>query len=247
MTLFLTFAYGLIFGSFLNVLIYRLPRGENIAYPPSHCTSCNTKLKPRDLIPVFSFLFLGGKCRYCGEKIHWCYPVTEIVNALGWMTIIYYYGLSARGVAGCFLFSLALVIGQIDLEHYLIPDSLVITLLAGGVVYHFFSQEMGILNRILGLAVGFAIPFLLAVVSRGGMGGGDIKLTAAMGFWLGFPGVFYALFVGALVGSITGILLIALKRKKRRDPIPFGPFLVLGFLVIFFFRDQFVQWYWNLF
>ena len=247
MTLFLIFIYGLIFGSFLNVLVYRLPRRENIAYPPSRCTSCHTKLKTRDLIPVFSFLFLGGKCRYCGEKIQWRYPLTEIANALGWVIIIHQYGVSSKGVAGCLLFSMALVMAQIDLAHYLIPDSLVITLLAGGVVYHFFSQEMGILNRILGLAVGFAIPFLLAVVSRGGMGGGDIKLTAAMGFWLGFPGVFYALFVGALVGSITGIILIVLKRKKRRDPIPFGPFLLLGFFVIFFYRDEFVRWYWNLF
>lgn len=247
MILFFTFLFGLVIGSFLNVCIYRLPKGESIAMPPSHCTSCNTELKPQDLIPVLSWVLLRGKCRYCGEKIHWRYPVTEFVNAVVWVMIIWQWGLTSQGLAGLFLFSLSLVITQIDLEHYLIPNSLVIFLLLGGIAYHFIAQDLTLLNRGIGLVVGFTVPFLLALLSRGGMGGGDIKLMGAMGVWLGFPGVLYALFIGALLGSLVGLGLIILGKKKRKDPIPFGPFLVLGFLVLFLFADNVTNWYWNLF
>lgn len=247
MLLFFTFLFGLVFGSFLNVCIYRLPRGESLAYPPSHCTKCGTMLKPSDLIPVLSWLLLGGKCQYCGEKIHWRYIITEFVNAVGWVLIIYFFGLTFQGAAGVFLFSLALVIAQIDLEHYLIPNSLVLILLITGFLYYFLEPDPGLLNRALGLAVGFVIPLILSYLSKGGMGGGDIKLMGAMGLWLGFPGILYSLFIAALTGSIAGILLIATGIKKRRDPIPFGPFLIIGFLCIFLFQDYFLYWYWNLF
>lgn len=162
------------------------------------------------------------------------YPLIEALNALGWLMIIQYFGFTARGIAGTFLFSMSLMITMIDLEHYIIPDSIVLTTLIGGIVYHSVASGPGPANLLLGLAVGLAVPFFLAVISKGGLGGGDIKLSAVMGFWLGFPGVFYALFLGALSGSIAGILLMILKIKKRKDPIPFGPFLTLGFLSIFF-------------
>lgn len=247
MILFFVFLFGLVFGSFLNVCVYRLPRGQSLAYPPSHCTRCGTALKPADLIPLLSWFVLGGKCRYCGESIHLRYPVTEFVNAMGWVLVIYYFGLTPQGFAGAFIFSLSLVITQIDLEHFLIPNSLVVLLLAGGVAYSFLDRDPGFLNRLLGAGTGFAVPLILGYISKGGIGGGDIKLMGAMGYWLGFPGILYSLFVAALIGSLWGIFLIAARGKKRKDPIPFGPFLVAGFLYIFLFRDHFSTWYWNLF
>jgi len=247
MILFFVFLFGLVIGSFLNVVIYRLPLNQSIAYPPSHCTSCQKGRAARDLIPVVSWLILRGKCRFCGERIHWRYPLTEFVNAVAWVWIIGQYGLTPQGIAGLFLFSLSLVITQIDLEHYLIPNSLVITCLAVGIVYHFVNQDVTLLNRLIGLAAGFGVPFFLAGLGKGGMGGGDIKLMAAAGFWLGFPGVLYALFAGALAGSVFGLILILSGRKKRKDPIPFGPFLVLGFLLVFFYQQELSQMYWKLF
>ena len=246
-SLVITFLFGLIFGSFLNVCIYRLPREESIIFPPSHCTSCQNRLHSKDLIPLISFFFLKGKCRYCGEIIHWRYPAVELLNGLGWVWIIANFGITAQGLAGLFLYSFSLVVTLIDLEHYLIPNSLVVSLFFCGLIFHFVLQDLSLTKRLLGMAVGFGFPFLLALFSRGGMGGGDIKLCTAMGFWLGFPAIFQALFIGALVGSVVGISLIILKIKKRKDPIPFGPFLVLGFLAIFFFQEPLLSWYWALF
>ena len=242
-----TFFFGLVCGSFLNVCIYRLPREESIAFPPSHCISCKNRLRVKDLIPVLSFLFLKGKCRYCGEKIHWRYPVVELINALGWVGIISVFGLTIQGIAALFIFSASLVVAIIDLEHYLILNSIVIVLFLAGVLFHFFSQEITFVSRLIGMIVGFTIPLFLALISRGGMGGGDIKLCAVMGFWLGFPGIFQALFLGSILGGIFGIVLLITKKKNKKDPIPFGPFLVTGFLMIFLFQEEIVSWYWSLF
>lgn len=245
--LFFTFLFGLICGSFLNVCIYRLPRGESIVFPPSHCPSCQKRLRAKDLVPLLSFILLKGKCRYCGEKIHWRYPLVELINGLGWVAIIYFCGFTLPGVVGLLLFSFSLVVALIDLEHYLILNNLVVFFFLCGIIFSFISDELSLKGRVLGTLVGFAIPFFLALISRGGMGGGDIKLCAAMGFWLGFPGVFQAIFIAALVGSVIGVALLITKIKKRKDPIPFGPFLMLGFFLVFLFQEQLQSWYWSLF
>lgn len=247
LSLIFIFLFGLAFGSFLNVCIYRLPKKESIIFPSSHCPSCQKKLQVKDLIPVLSFLLLKGKCRYCGKKIHWRYPVVELINGLGWVGIISLCGFTLEGITALLIFSFSLVVTLIDVEHYLILNNLVIFLFLCGFLFHFLSHEMSLKERVLGMLVGFAIPFFLALISRGGMGGGDIKLCAAMGFWLGFPGIFQAIFIGALVGSIMGIILLLTKIKKRKDPIPFGPFLVLGFFTVFLFQGQIHSWYWSLF
>ena len=202
---FFAFLYGLIFGSFFNVVIYRLPLGLSLIEPSSHCPSCHTKLRPLDLIPVFSWLTLCGRCRYCSDKISAFYPLIELFNGLGWLLIIKEWGLAPQGIAGAFLFSLALIITMIDLKHYLIPNSLVLMLLGGGIIYHFAVPPLSVVDRLIGLAVGLAVPLLLYFISHGGMGGGDIKLMGAMGFWLGFPGVLMALFIAALMGSVVEI------------------------------------------
>lgn len=242
-----TILFGLAFGSFLNVCIYRVPRGESISFPPSHCTACQYNLSLKDLIPVVSYFLLKGKCRYCGEKIHWQYPVIELSNALGWVGIIFLFGLTVQGIAGVFLFSLFLIVTMIDLEHMIIPNSITLLLFLSGIIYHFISQEVSLTGRLAGAAVGFSLLFLLACAYKGGMGGGDIKLCTAMGFWLGFPGIFQALFIGSLLGSVIGIFLLIIKVKKKKEPIPFGPFLMFGFLITFFFQQEIFSWYWSLF
>ncbi len=246
MVLFFVFLFGLVTGSFLNVLITRLPAGKSIASPPSHCEACGTTLQARDLIPVISWLFLRGKCRYCGQPIPYWFPLTEFVNGVVWVGLVWQFGLTCKGMAGLFLFSLFLVIALIDLQHQIIPNGLVLTLLAGGIIYHFGSEELSLFQRLLGLAVGLTVLLLIALLSRGGMGGGDIKLLAVMGFWLGLGGVLATLFLAALIGSIVGIVLIISGRKKRKDPIPFGPFLAIGFLLVFLYGEQLMNLYWGI-
>lgn len=240
-----TFLFGLIIGSFLNVCIYRIPRGESIVFPSSRCPSCQHQLQVKDLVPLFSYIILRGKCRYCGEKIHFRYPLIELINSLGWVLVVLLYNgeISAQSIAGMFLFSFSLVLSFIDLKHFLIPNSLVILLLITGAIYHLVLGELSLLQLFGGMVVGFIVPLLIALFSGGGMGGGDIKLCAAMGLWLGYPAIIYAMFIGALLGSIIGIILMILKLKTRKDPIPFGPFLVLGLLAIFFFQKQILFWY----
>lgn len=243
--LFYIFLFGLIVGSFLNVCIYRIPKGDSIVFPPSHCTSCHHKLAAKDLIPLFSYFLLRGRCRYCGEKIPWRYPLVELSNGLGWVLIMWYYQgmITGQSIAGMLLFSFSLVLSLIDIKHFLIPNSLVVVLLVAGIIYHVWFREISIGLLLLGLAVGFGFPYVIAVVSGGGMGGGDIKLCAAMGLWLGYPSIIYALFIGALLGSLVGITLIICRIKTRKDRIPFGPFLMLGFLAMIFFQKQIVFWY----
>ena len=212
MVAFLGAVLGLVVGSFLNVCIFRIPQKESIVFPASHCPLCGERLRR--------------------------YPVVELAAACGWAAILAYYGLSAQGLAGVFLFSLGLVITMIDLEHYIIPNSLAALLLAAGILYCLSLPERPVVNSLWGFGSGFAVLFLLNLISRGGMGGGDIKLSAAMGVWLGVPGIFYALFIAALAGSMVGLFLIVRGEKKRKDPIPFGPFLVSGLLTVFFVGEQ---------
>lgn len=237
---------GLLVGSFLNVCIYRIPREESIAFPPSHCPNCGTGLKPMDLVPLLSYLYLKGKCRYCGQKIYPRYLIIESIHGLGWLAIAMGFGVTPHALAGMMLFSMTLVISAIDMEHGIIPDELSALLLITGVAYHFLSHEIGFLNRLIGMAVGFGLLLLLAVISKGGMGGGDIKLCAGIGFWLGFPGFLYALLAASVIGSLVSIGLMLLKRKGLKETIPFGPFLMLGFLLIYFFQEPILQGYWNL-
>lgn len=237
--------YGLIIGSFLNVCIYRMPREQSIAFPPSHCTSCGERIRAYDLIPLVSWLLLGGKCRFCNEKISWRYPLVELINGLAYGFIFYWQGWTVEAMASAFLFSVFLAITFIDLEHYLIPDGLVITLLVVGISFNIYIQNLSWLSMSLGFLFGGGSLLLLAVISQGGMGGGDIKLSAAMGLWLGWPFIAEGLFLGALLGSIVGIFLIALKITKREDPIPFGPFLALGFLLTYWHGNLLADIYWS--
>lgn len=159
-----------------------------------------------------------------------------IANAMGWLVIIHLYGFSVKGMVGAVLFSFSLVLSVIDGKSYIIPNSLTALLFMMGIGYHFFTQELSVLNRVFGCTTGFAVLMLLAMISRGGIGGGDIKLSAVMGFWLGFPEVLYFLFIAAVAGSVWGFLLMIFRKKGKRDPIPFGPFMALGFLTIFFWQ-----------
>lgn len=254
------FIFGLIVGSFLNVCIYRLPRNMSIIRPSSACPSCNTPIKPWDNIPVLSYIFLRGKCRKCGERISIRYPLIELLNGFFYLAVFQFFGMGWHLPVLFALASAMIVITFIDLDFQVIPD--VITL--PGIIIGLFSASfllpdpfslqssalslpvVGFKNSIIGLLLGGGLFYLIVVLSRGGMGGGDIKMMAMVGAFMGWKAVFLTTFIGSLTGSIVGISLMVFKGKGRKTKIPFGPFLALGSVITLFFGGEIIRWYFTL-
>ena len=248
--IFLFALLGLAVGSFLNVCIDRLPRNKSIVNPPSHCEACQHKLAAKDLIPLFSYLRLRGRCRYCQasipRKLFWVELATGLIFAL----LYWHYGLSAELGVMAFYASLFIIIFVIDLEHGLILNKvvypgMVVALLLALLPRPWLTQWVvtGITNAALGGAVGFVILFLIAIVSRGGMGWGDVKLAALIGLATGFPLVFFSLIMGAILGGIVAVVLMIAKKKTRRETIPFGPFLALAAMITLLWGSNILNWY----
>jgi len=241
------FLFGLITGSFLNVCIHRIPRGESVVYPPSHCPACQSRLRPADLVPVLSYLFLRGRCRYCGCRISRTYPVVEIVTGILWVLLLRAYGPTPQLAYAMVVAGVLVVIAFIDLAHYLIPNKLIIWGFALTASANLLTGSVPWVPALLGFAAGGAAFLAISLVSRGGMGGGDVKLAAFIGFATGWPLAVSALFVGSILAGVVGIFLILLKKKSGKDAIPFGPFLVLGAIIIFLWGGPLIGWYLGLF
>ncbi|OXT07664.1 prepilin peptidase [Thermoanaerobacterium thermosaccharolyticum] len=221
----LIFLFGTIIGSFLNVVIYRLPRNESIVYPSSHCTKCKNELKPYDLVPIFSYIILKGRCRYCGNKISVKYPLVEIIAGLMYLVLFIYFGFSIELLFYLFLLSLLIVIAFIDIEHKIIPNKIILTGLIVGAIFRVLMLNYGVWDYVIGFVLGGGVLLLISLLSGGGMGGGDIKLMAMIGLFIGWKLTLLTLFIAALLGAVGGIILIALKIKTRKDYIPFGPYI----------------------
>ncbi len=245
MILMFSIVYGIIIGSFLNVCIYRIPLKQDIVYTSSHCMNCGTKVKWYDLIPVVSYLVLAGKCRTCKTKLSKQYPLIELLNGAAYLGIFHYLGLSYEAGMMCVLFSVLLVITLIDIRYKIIPNSILIFLMIVGIVYVVLVDQKFI-SSIIGFFAVSLILFLIAVISNGQMGGGDIKLMAVCGFIIGWQKILVALLIGSVFGSIIGITLILLKINKKKQQIPFGPYLSTGVFVAALFGTELIQWYLNL-
>jgi leader peptidase (prepilin peptidase)/N-methyltransferase len=239
---------GALIGSFLNVCIFRLPRGESIAWPGSHCPSCAHPIGFYDNIPLLSYLWLGGRCRACRTPISMRYPLVEATNALGYLTIVWSFGLTWTAALYALLFSALVVVTGTDLTHKMIPNVITLPGMAVGLLGAMTVLPVGVINSVVGLTIGGGILWLLAWLSpylfgKEGMGGGDIKLLAMIGAFLGWKPALLTIMIGSLTGSIIGISLISLRIIKRDDYIPFGPFLVLGALLSLFFAQPLLDWY----
>jgi len=239
------FLFGSVIGSFLNVCIYRIPRKESIVFPASHCPKCDKNIKPYDNIPVISYIFLRGRCRNCGKKISFLYPLVEFLNAAGYAFIIYKFGFNINGLIYALLYSSLIVVTFIDLEHQIIPDRITLPGIIIGFILGATVLPVGWLNSLIGLFLGGGLFYLVAVISRGGMGGGDIKLIAMIGAFLGWQSALLTIFLGALAGSVVGLFLMAFKGKGRKHPVPFGPFLALGAVAALFWGNYIINWYIN--
>jgi prepilin signal peptidase PulO-like enzyme (type II secretory pathway) len=244
---------GLAIGSFLNVCIDRLPRNESIVIPPSHCEACQHKLSAKDLIPLFSYLKLRGRCRYCQASIPRRVFWVELATALIFSLLCWHYGLSAElGMLGIMIFyaCLFIIIFVIDLEQGLILNkvvypSMVVALLLALYPWPWLPESivMRVAYAALGGAIGFAIFLLIAIVSRGGMGWGDVKLAALIGLATGFPLVFLAIIMGAIIGGIVAVALVIVKKRKFKETLPFGPFLALAAMITLLWGSNILSWY----
>ena len=235
------FMFGLAIGSFANVCIYRLPKKESVVFPVSHCTACSTPVRPFDNIPVISYLILGGKCKDCKESISVIYPIIEVITALLILAGFFKFGMTFDFLIYTVVAPTLVIITVIDIEHQIIPD--VITLpgivlgLAAG------SYTIGFIDSFSGFLLGGGLFYLLAVLSNGGMGGGDIKYIAAAGALVGWQKVLLIIFIGAFLGSFMGLLQIVVQKKSRKSLIPFGPFLAAATLITLFYGNLLIKLY----
>ena len=238
------FLFGIVIGSFVNVLIYRLPKNENIVVVNSHCMSCGHQLKWYDLVPLFSWIFLRGKCRYCKEKISVQYPLIEAVNGFGYVLIFLVCGLNLSSILYSVCFSMLVAISVIDWRTYEIPVGLNITILTLGIIQCILDYRNWS-SYLIGMVCVSGFLFLLFIITGGrGIGGGDIKLMFAAGLLLGWKNIILALMLGCIIGSIIHIILMKVSNKGRM--LAFGPYLSAGILLAMLFGDQLIGWYLNL-
>jgi len=240
--------FGALIGSFLNVCIYRLPRQESIAWPGSHCPTCTHPIAWYDNIPLLSYFALAGRCRHCTVAIPFRYPLVEILNASGYVGLLWFFGPTWVTVVYGLLYSALLVVAGTDLSHKIIPNAVTFPGIIVGLVCAATILPLGFLGSLLGVLIGGGILWLLAWASpylfgKEGMGGGDIKLLAMIGAFLGWKPALMTIMVGSFLGSLVGVTLIAAQVIKREDYIPFGPFLVCGALVALFFGQFILDWY----
>lgn len=242
MALFLFFL-GLLGGSFLNVAIHRLPRGESVIRPPSGCPDCGRRLHPVEMIPVISFLAQRGRCRGCGGRIPWRYPAVELLGGVFLSGVYARYG--EPGIAAFYGLLAAILIAAtfIDLGYRVIPNRLLAVGLAGGAALFPWVRPMPGWEALAGLLTGGAVMLVLALASRGGIGGGDMKLAAVAGFFLGPWPVLLALFLSFVAGGAIGAFLLISGRKGRKDFIPFGPYIALGSVIALFWGRPILDWY----
>jgi leader peptidase (prepilin peptidase)/N-methyltransferase len=240
------FILGTILGSFLNVVIYRLPRRLSVVRPASRCPHCQTPIRPYDNIPLLSFLILRGRCRTCRAPISWRYPVVEAAAGLLLAGLWVHFAPSAMWVpfVADAVFALMLIaVFFIDLDYQIVPNAITYSGLALGLLLAI--PQGRVVPSVLSALGASAFFLLIAILSRGGMGGGDIKLAAMMGAFLSWPAVAVALLLAFTGGAGAGLVLMGLRKRTRKDPIPFGPSLALGGVIALFAADGILRWYLN--
>jgi leader peptidase (prepilin peptidase)/N-methyltransferase len=248
----LIFTIGAVIGSFLNVLVYRLPRRINFVKGFSFCPSCNHRLYPKDLFPIFSWLFLRGKCRYCGEKISPRYLIIEAVTGAAFLGLFMHYGDIRQSVLLCALFCVLLCITLIDADTQEIPDSLNIAVAVLGICAIWLmplSDSIG--HDLIARAIGIfcvSVPLLIiSIIIEGAFGGGDIKLMAAAGLLLGWQHALVAFFIGIILGGFFGVFLLARRKKGRKEHFAFGPCLCIGIISAAIWAEPMLSWYLSMF
>jgi len=239
---------GAIVGSFLNVCISRLPKEESIVRPGSHCPKCKTPIQYYDNIPLLSYLLLRGKCRYCQASISIQYPIVEAITALSSFFLFITFGVSLSFIYYFSFVAALIAITVIDLYHQIIPDVISLPGIVIGLLGSLIIPQITFWSSLIGVLSGGGSLFLVATVyqwlfKREGMGGGDVKLLAMIGAFLGWKAVILTILLSSFIGSIIGITVMLIKGKDFKYAIPFGPFLALGAVISLFFGESLIHWY----
>lgn len=240
------FVFGAAIGSFLNVCIYRLPEQQSIAKPLSQCPHCHHPIRFYDNIPLISYLILKGKCRDCGEKISWRYPLVELITAILALLLFAKFYLTLNFLVFFIFTAVLIVITFIDLDHQIIPDLLTLPGIPIFFLLAVFVVGVPWTEAAIGLLIGGGVLFAIAlgyevITKREGMGGGDIKLLALIGGFLGWKSLIFVLLFSSLLGAVIGIALVLIKKEDMKYAVPFGPFLSAAAVAYLFWGDAFMQ------
>ncbi len=247
-----TFLFGAVIGSFLNVCIYRLPDHESIVFPASHCRACSRVLSWYENVPLLSYLLQRGKCRTCGAHFSSRYFWVELLTAFLSIALVSRFGLTLTTV-GYFLFVASLVtVTFIDLDHQIIPDVISLPGVLVGLLFSLVSSHISFWDSLAGAAIGAGVLLAVAlgytaITGREGMGGGDVKLLAMIGAFLGWRSVPFTLFAASCIGSIIGVIVMARRNANSQLALPFGPFLAFGAISYLFFGERLINWYLGMF
>ncbi|MFA5052309.1 MAG: prepilin peptidase [Patescibacteria group bacterium] len=248
MYIFLVAILGLVVGSFLNAVIYRLHAGVSFMHGRSYCPHCKHNLASKDLVPLFSFLFLRGRCRYCQKPISWQYPLVELMTAAGFIAVLWKFDVSATLLVYCLYTCLLMIIFVFDLRYYLILDRVSIPAVIIAGVLSAIVLHISVASLFIGAVIGGGFFLIQFLVSRGKwIGGGDIRLGVLMGVMLGWPQILVALVIAYFIGSVIGVGLIVSRRKKWQSQVPFGTFLSVATFITFFIGPAVVNYYQGLF
>ncbi|MDQ0156123.1 prepilin peptidase [Robertmurraya andreesenii] len=239
----LIFIYSLLFGSFFNVVGLRVPLKKSIIAPRSACPNCNHQLKAYELIPVLSYVIQGGKCRQCKAGISPIYPLVELMTGLLFVSAPLVLGWTAELFVAWTLISLFMIIFVSDINYMLIPDKILLVFAGIFLLERIFIPLTPWWDSILGATIAFSLLLLIAIVSKGGMGGGDIKLMALVGFVVGTKVMLLSFFLATLFGAVFGVFGLLFKIVKRSKPIPFGPFIAAGTITAYYFYEEIVNTY----
>ena len=235
------FLYGIVIGSFLNVLIYRLPKKENIVTTRSHCMNCGYQLKWYDLVPIFSYLVLGGRCRKCKTRISVQYPIIEALNGILYLIVFYKFGMSVDSLLYCLLFSALLTLSVIDFRTYEIPVGINVFILLLGLV-RVITDWTNWADYLIGFLAVSVFLYLIYIITHGrGIGGGDVKLMAVCGLVLGWKLILLGFFLGCIIGSICH--LIRMKISHADHVLAMGPYLSVGVMIAALWGSQMINWY----
>ncbi|MBW2107852.1 MAG: prepilin peptidase [Deltaproteobacteria bacterium] len=245
---FFVFAFGAAVGSFLNVCIYRLPNSRSLIRPRSMCPQCGAPIPFYDNIPLVSYMVLRARCRNCSAVIPLRYPVVEAASGLFAVAIVMRYGLRWEALVLYAFVAALLVVTFIDIDHQIIPNIITYPGVVVGLAASFFSEFITVKDAVLGIAVGAGILLVVAlgyylVTKNEGMGGGDVKLLAMIGAFLGWKAVIFTIFLGSAVGTLAGLAVALKSRKGRKTAVAFGPFLSLGALLYIFYGPELISWY----